>query len=109
MTTATTKSLHRYEYRAILDTFRALRARLGPEWTQMRFAEALGRSQTYVSAVERGAIRMDALQIYDWVSLCGASMEEWGKMVDEGLRALGNEAPRARKAAKKAPKKKAGV
>lgn len=78
------KSHYRPEYQAALETFRTLRERTGKNQTE--FAILLGRSQTFVSAAERGAVRLDALQIADWVLTCKASMEEWGRMMDQALR-----------------------
>lgn len=93
------KSHYRDEYQAVLQTFRTLRERTGLNQTD--FSALLGRTQTYVSAAERGAVRLDPLQVVDWVRACGSSMTEWGAMMDT---VVGRKAP-SKKAARKATPK----
>lgn len=76
------KSLYRPENQLVLGVLRALRERTG--LTQTEFASKLGRSQTYVSAAERGA-RLDTLQIRDWCHACGTDLVGWATEVEEAL------------------------
>jgi len=91
-----TKSLYKREYQDALEVLRGLRER--KKLTQTQLAELIGRQQTFVSAVERGSVRIDSLQIHDWVYACGATLEEWGRLMDEALAP-----PKAAKGRRKAP------
>lgn len=66
------KSLHRPEYTAVLDGLRELREEA--DLLQVELGKKLRRSQSYVSMAERGAIRLDALQLRDWCSACGTTL-----------------------------------
>ncbi len=66
------KSLHRPEYTAVLDGLRALREEA--DLLQVELGKKLRRSQSYVSMAERGAIRLDALQLRDWCNACGTTL-----------------------------------
>jgi transcriptional regulator with XRE-family HTH domain len=66
------KSLHRPEYQAVLETLLAMRE--DADLLQSELAKKLGRSQSYVSMAERGAIRLDALQLHDWCMACGTTL-----------------------------------
>lgn len=66
------KSQHRPENKAVLDTLRDFRERA--DLLQSELATRLGRSQSYVSMGERGAIRLDAVQLADWAQACGSSL-----------------------------------
>lgn len=79
------KSLYRPENQAFLATLRAVRTRAG--LTQQELAQRLGRSQNYVTAAERGAVRLDGLQIRDWCCACGVGLEEWAREVEGRLAA----------------------
>lgn len=82
------KSIYRDEYKAALSVLRTLRARLSEReggLSQAEFAARIGRTQSWASAVERGSTRADAWQLAAWVYACGATMEEWGRMMDEAL------------------------
>jgi transcriptional regulator with XRE-family HTH domain len=94
------KSHYRDEYQAVLQIFRTLRERTGLNQTE--FSAELGRTQTYVSGAERGAVRLDPLQVLDWVRASGSTMSEWGTMMDE---AVGRKAAPKKKAARKTPPK----
>jgi transcriptional regulator with XRE-family HTH domain len=76
------KSLYRPENQAVLGVLRALRDRT--ELNQTEFAAVLGRTQSYVSAAERGA-RLDTLQIRDWAHACGTDLVGWAKEVEKAL------------------------
>lgn len=66
------KSLHRPEYSAVLETLQTIRE--DADLLQSELGKKLGRSQSYVSMAERGAIRLDALQLRDWCIACGSSL-----------------------------------
>lgn len=66
------KSLHRPEYKAVLETLLDIREQA--DLLQSELAKKLGRSQSYVSMAERGAIRLDALQLRDWCTACGTTL-----------------------------------
>ncbi|MBL8298487.1 MAG: helix-turn-helix transcriptional regulator [Rhodanobacteraceae bacterium] len=61
------KSIHRAEYRRIIDTLRDHREAQG--LTQTGLATLLGRSQQWVSLLERGDRRLD---VVEYVELCAA-------------------------------------
>lgn len=77
------KSLYRSENQAFLATLRALRTRAG--LTQTDLGDRLGRSQNYVTAAERGAVRLDGLQIRDWCQACGTDLIAWAEEVERTL------------------------
>jgi transcriptional regulator with XRE-family HTH domain len=93
------KSHYRDEYQAVLEIFRTLRERTGLNQTE--FAVRLQRTQSYVSGAERGAVRLDPLQVVDWVRECGSNMTEWGAMMDE---AIGIKTPPKKATRKTSPK-----
>ncbi|WEN13900.1 helix-turn-helix transcriptional regulator [Rhodanobacter sp. AS-Z3] len=78
------KSLYRPENQVFLSTLRSLREqRTGLNQTD--FAVVLGRSQTYVSSAERGAVRLDGLQLRDWCRACGVTLVEWATEIERQL------------------------
>ena len=79
------KSLYRPENQVFLSTLRSFREqRTGLNQTD--FAASLGRSQTYVSSAERGAVRLDGLQLRDWCLACGVTLVEWATEIEGQLR-----------------------
>jgi transcriptional regulator with XRE-family HTH domain len=66
-----------------LGVLRDLRERT--ELNQTDFGQHLGRSQTYVSAAERGAVRLDGLQLMDWVRACDADLRDWADLIESQL------------------------
>jgi len=88
------KSLYRPENAALLASFRELR--VAAKLSQQEFADRLGANQSFVSAVEKGVVRMDALQIRDWCEAAGVSMEAWLKVFGallEAREALRDDSP----------------
>lgn len=79
------KSLYRPENEAVWASFRQLR--VSSKQSQEEFGAKLGRNQSFVSAVETGVIRLDALQIRDWCKAAGVTMETWVKVLDALLAA----------------------
>lgn len=77
------KSLYRPENQAFLATLRAVRTRAG--LTQRDLADRLGRTQNYVTAAERGVVRLDGLQIRDWCEECGVGLTDWAKEIEDLL------------------------
>ncbi|MDF3983671.1 helix-turn-helix transcriptional regulator [Luteibacter sp. PPL201] len=69
------KSLYRPENKSLSASFRQIRVASG--LSQHEFGRRLGRNQSFVSAVETGAIRLDALQIRDWCAAAGVGMAAW--------------------------------
>ena len=57
------KTIHRQEYRVLLSLLRQRRQEAGI--TQVECSTALGRSQSYVSDIERGVRRLDVVQLRD--------------------------------------------
>jgi len=57
------KSIHRNEYRVLLRMVRERRLRAG--LTQKECSESLGRSQSFISDIERGVRRLDVVQLRD--------------------------------------------
>jgi transcriptional regulator with XRE-family HTH domain len=57
--------------------------------TQGALAEAAGVSQPYISQVESGLIRLDPLQLVDWVQACDSTTERFGRTLDKRLKAAG--------------------
>ncbi|OOG59927.1 helix-turn-helix transcriptional regulator [Rhodanobacter sp. C03] len=77
------KSLHRPENHVFLAVLRDFRERA--TLTQVQVAERLGRSQNYVSAAERGVVRLDGLQLRDWCQACDSDLVKWAKEVEGRL------------------------
>ena len=77
------KSLYRAENQVFLNTLRTLRE--ATDLNQTDFAEVLGRSQTYVSSAERGAVRLDGLQLRDWCLACGTDLVGWATEIEKVL------------------------
>lgn len=57
--------------------------------TQSGLARAAGVSQPYVSQVESGLVRLDPLQLEDWLQACDSSMERFGRTLRKRLKAAG--------------------
>jgi transcriptional regulator with XRE-family HTH domain len=74
------KSLHRPEYAAVLETLQKLRE--DADLLQSELGKKLGRTQSYVSMAERGAIRLDALQLQDWCIACGSTLSAFAKKLE---------------------------
>ena len=77
------KSLHRPENHVFLAVLRYFRERTA--LTQVQMAERLGRSQNYISAAERGVVRLDGLQLRDWCQACDSDLVKWAKEVEGRL------------------------
>lgn len=80
------KSIRRPEYIALLGTLRHLRERAG--LTQAELAALFNRDQSFVAQAERGAVRLDALQIYDWAHFCGSDLPKWAKIAEKAIESV---------------------
>ena len=63
------KTIHRPEYDVVLAMVRSLRERAGITQTDM--SAQLGRSQSFISDIERGVRRIDILELRDICRLAG--------------------------------------
>lgn len=79
----TPKSIYRPEMQTVIGLLRDMREATG--LNQTAFAAKLGRSQTYVSQAERGAVRLDALQLRDWCRACGTDLVAWAQAMESAL------------------------
>lgn len=73
------KSIYRRENTHFLEALRASREKAG--LTQVELGERLGRPQAFVTGAERGVVRLDGLQIHDWMEACGSDLVAWAKDV----------------------------
>ena len=96
------KTIHRNEYPVFLQLLLAARKAAG--LTQAQLAAKTGLSQPYVSAVERGGLRLDTLQLRTWLSACGSDLGAFGAELEKRLKAFeGSEsAKKSRRTTKKA-------
>lgn len=79
----TPKSIYRPEILVVIGLLREMREATG--LNQTAFAAKLARSQTYVSQAERGAVRLDALQLRDWCRACGTDLIDWAQRMEGAL------------------------
>lgn len=68
------KSIHRPEYQVIRVMLRDMRIAAGV--TQVDLSAALGRTQSFVSDIERGTRRLDLLELRDICQLVGVSFPD---------------------------------
>lgn len=66
------KTIHRSEYEVLLRRLRELRLESGV--TQESLSSQLGRSQSFVSDIERGVRRLDAIELRDICALLGSDL-----------------------------------
>lgn len=80
------KSIHKPEYQALLELLVEIRNKAGLK--QAELAELLGRSQPYISDVERGGRRLDLLQLREYCQACNQDLvgfvRRFEKAVDRG-------------------------
>lgn len=77
------KSIYRRENTCFLEALRAAREKAG--LTQVELAERLGRPQAFVTGAERAVVRLDGLQIHDWMEACDSDLVTWSKDVEARL------------------------
>lgn len=77
------KSINRPEFKIVVRLLRGVRESAG--LTQIDLAARLKRTQTFVSAAERGMRRLDALQLHDWCLACNSNLVSLAKAIDEAI------------------------
>ncbi|QBB69350.1 XRE family transcriptional regulator [Pseudolysobacter antarcticus] len=95
----TGKSIHRSEFKVAIRCLVEIREKAGI--TQMDLAAKIKRTQTFVSAAERGIRRVDIVQLRDITHACGTDLVAFSRMLEEGIARMS--APVA--AAKNPPRK----
>lgn len=79
------KTIHRREYRVLIDELRRVRERAG--MTQTQLARVMRKRQTWISDVEVGTRRLDVLELRDLCEALGVNFSNFVKRVDRALRA----------------------
>ncbi len=77
------KTIHRKEYETLLRLLRTQRLAAG--LTQAECSAALGRSQSFISDVERGKRRLDVLELRDLCAVCHASFTAFISLLEKEL------------------------
>ncbi len=77
------KSIHTREYAAVVRVLREARQQAG--LTQVALAERIDETQSYVSKVERGELRLDIIQLRTVCRVLGLSLEDFVVRLEEGL------------------------
>ena len=78
------KSIYKVEYPVFLELLKEARKDSG--LTQNQLASKAGLSQPYVSAVERGGLRLDTLQLRAGLHACGTYLGKFGSELESRLR-----------------------
>ncbi|GGA17046.1 helix-turn-helix domain-containing protein [Dyella nitratireducens] len=81
------KSIHSKEYPVFLQLLVEIRQEA--DLTQTKLAQKTGLSQPYVSAVERGVLRLDTLQLRTWLHGCDSDLGTFGTELERRLKAFG--------------------
>ncbi|WP_369927524.1 helix-turn-helix domain-containing protein [Xanthomonas sp. NCPPB 2632] len=76
-------SIHSAEHKTLVKLLREMR--VVRELTQEQLAEAMGRPQTYVSAVEKGRRGLDMLQVREFCKAMNASFLDLARELEERL------------------------
>lgn len=69
------KSINRTEYSVLRNLLREKRIASG--WTQVDVSQRLGRSQSFISDVERGVRRVDVLELHDMCLLFDTALTKF--------------------------------
>ena len=69
------KTIHRQEYQVLLQLLRQRRTEAG--LTQTECSNALGRSQSFISDVERGIRRLDLVQLRDLCEILNTDLRRF--------------------------------
>lgn len=80
------KTIHRGEYGIVRDLLREKRIACG--MTQVEVSRQIGRSQSFVSDVERGARRVDVLELRDMCNLFGVPLVRFCKEFERRAAAI---------------------
>lgn len=78
------KTIHRTEYAVLLRLIREHRKRAG--LTQAQCSDALGRPQSFMSDVERGARRLDVVQLRDLCRIFKTDLLAFVKAFERALK-----------------------
>lgn len=87
------KSIHSYEYGEFLAELKGSRMRAS--FTQGDLAERLGRTQSFVSKVERGERRLDIIELRAFCSALNISLPSFADQLE---RKLGSEGEKKKEA-----------
>ena len=77
------KSIYTTEYAALLELLRETRRKAG--LTQVRLAQELGVSQSFVAKAEKGERRLDVIQLRTICLALGTTLKEFVRKVEERL------------------------
>ena len=77
------KTIHKAEYQTVLELLREIRTKAG--LTQADLSQALERSQSYVSDVERGLRRLDILQLRDYCKACNMRLSAFIRQLESRI------------------------
>lgn len=78
-----TKAIYRREHEIFLQILRRLRVESG--MTQAQCSAALGRPQSFMSDVERGVRRLDAVQLRDLCLVLGTNLTNFSMAYEQAL------------------------
>jgi transcriptional regulator with XRE-family HTH domain len=92
------KTIHSKEYPVFLQLL--VETRQEAELTQVKLAQKVGLSQPYVSAVERGVLRLDTLQLRTWLAGCGSDLGTFGTELERRLSVQEGKAAKSRRSRK---------
>lgn len=81
------KSIYSKEYPILIALLREVRDKA--QLTQKEVALRAGVSQPYVSAVERGLLRLDTLQLRAWLKVCDSNLGKFGRELEKRLEEAG--------------------
>jgi len=77
------KTIHRHEYKVLLRLLRERRQHAG--LTQAQCSKALGRTQSFVSDIERGVRRLDLVQLRDLCLVLNIDLPSFIRMFERNL------------------------
>lgn len=77
------KTIYAREYRLLLDMLRDKRVAKG--LTQVQLAAKLKLNQSILSRYERGELRMDLIQLRNWLKALGISLTDFVAEYEEAL------------------------
>jgi len=77
------KSIHKPEYQELLELLVGMRNKAGLK--QAELAGLLGRTQSYVSDIERGTRRLDLLQLREYCHACDHDFVAFVRRFDKAI------------------------
>ena len=77
------KTVFTREYGILLDVLKTTRRRAGI--TQVELAEKLGESQSFVSKIERGARRLDVIELRTICQILGTTLPKFVSELEKSL------------------------